>query len=122
MGYHVIDPDDLDPVPDRPSEMRYVSEAAGMNQMGLRLYRVQPAEEIPSSGLHYHDRQEEACYVVSGRLHVETPDEEYSVQEGQFFIAEPKSAHRAFNLAENGESAVVIGMGAPPLSDSHSYE
>lgn len=35
MGYHVIDPDDLDPVPDRPSEMRYASEAVGMNEMGL---------------------------------------------------------------------------------------
>lgn len=122
MGYHVIDPGDLDPVPDRPSEMRYVSEAAGMNEMGLRLYRVQPDEEIPLSGLHYHDRQEEAFYVVSGRLHVETPDKEYSVKQGQFFIAEPESAHRAFNPAESKDPVVVIGIGAPPLSDGHSYE
>jgi mannose-6-phosphate isomerase-like protein (cupin superfamily) len=122
MGYHVIDPDDLDPVPDRPSETRYVSEAAGMDEMGLRLYRVLPGEEIPASGLHYHDRQEEAFYVVDGRLRVETPETEYAVDRGEFFVAEPGSPHRAFNPAANEDSAVVLGMGAPPGEDSHSCE
>lgn len=122
MGYHVIDPDDLEPEPERPSEMRYVSEAAGMDRMGLRQYRVQPGEEIPLSGLHYHERQEEAFYVVEGRLSVETPEEVSVVEAGQFFVAEPESAHRAFNDAERERAAVVIGMGAPPVSDGHAYE
>lgn len=121
MGYHVIDPDDVEPAPDRPSEMRYVSEAAGMSEMGLRLYRVAPGEEIPLSGLHYHDRQEEAFYVVDGRLAVETPEEEYAVDRGQFFVAEPESPHRAFNPASSEETAVVVGVGAPAVSDGHSY-
>lgn len=122
MGYHLIDPDDVEPAPDRPSEMRYVSEAAGLSEMGLRLYRVEPGEDIPLSGLHYHDEQEEAFYVVSGELRVETPDTEYTVEDGQFFVAEPESPHRAFNHASAGETAVVIGVGAPAVTDWHSYE
>ena len=122
MGYSLIDPDDVEPAPDRPSEMRYISEAAGMSEMGLRLYRVDPGEEIPLSGLHYHERQEEAFYVDSGCLHVETPDTEYAVDSGQFFVAEPESAHRAFNPASNERTAVVVGIGAPPVSDGHSVD
>lgn len=122
MGYHVIDPDEIEPTPDRPSEMRYISEAAGMNELGLRTYRVDPGEMIPLSGLHYHDQQEEAFYVVDGQLRVETPETEYRIAEGEFFIAEPKSAHRAFNHSENENTAVVVGMGAPPGNDGHSSE
>jgi quercetin dioxygenase-like cupin family protein len=82
MGYHLIDPDDLDPVPDRPSEMRY---------------------------------------VVEGELRVETPDREYVVERDQFFVAEPESPHRAF-VADDAASAVVLGIGAPPVDDGHAYE
>jgi mannose-6-phosphate isomerase-like protein (cupin superfamily) len=122
MGYHVIDPDDVEPAPDRPAEMRYVSEAAGMSRMGLRLYRVESGEDVPLSGLHYHDEQEEAFYVVEGELHVETPDREYAVESGQFFVAEPESPHRAFNPASSEETAVVVAVGAPPVSDGHAYD
>jgi len=122
MGYHVVDPDTLDPEPDRPSEMRYVSEAAGMEQLGLRVYSVEPGEEIPLSGLHYHDTQEEAFYVLEGVLSVETPDARYRVEPGQFFVAEPESPHRAHVDESADEPARVIGMGAPPVSDGHSVE
>jgi len=122
MGYHVVDPADLDPVPDRPSEMRYVSEAAGMENLGLRRYDVDPGERIPLSGLHYHDEQEEAFYVVDGELRVETPDREYVVERGQFFVAEPESPHRAFVADDAAGPAVVLGIGAPPVDDGHAYE
>ena len=122
MGYHVIDPDDLEPEPDRPSEMRYVSEAAGMERMGLRVYTVEPGEEIPLSGLHYHEEQEEAFYVIEGELSVETPDRTYHVDSGRFFVAEPESPHRAHNPADADGDVRVIGMGAPPRSDGHSYD
>ncbi|WP_123538821.1 cupin domain-containing protein [Halosimplex salinum] len=122
MGYHVVDPDDLEPEPDRPSEMRYVSKAAGMERMGVRTYTVRPGEEIPLSGMHYHDEQEEVFFVRSGTLSVETPDELYTVESGQFFVAEPGSPHRAHVADDAGEPASVLGLGAPPVSDGHSYE
>ncbi|MFB6308417.1 MAG: cupin domain-containing protein [Haloarculaceae archaeon] len=122
MGYHVIDPNDLTPEPDRPSEMRYVSEAAGMDNLGLRIYSVEPGEDIPLSGLHYHDTQEEAFYVAEGELAVETPDRVYRVEQGQFFVAEPESPHRAHNPADADGTVRVVGIGAPPVSDGHKYE
>lgn len=123
MGYHLVDPSELEIEPNRPSEMRYISEAVGMENMGLRIYDVAPGEDIPLSGLHYHDEQEEVFFVVSGQLDVETPEREYQVAPGQFFIAEPGSAHRAYNSAESEENARVVGIGAPPVAgDSHAYE
>jgi uncharacterized cupin superfamily protein len=122
MGYHVIDPADLDPEPDRPSAMRYVSEAADLDNLGLRVYDVAPGEEIPLSGLHYHDEQEEVFYVLEGTLSVETPDREYTVASGRFFVAEPGSPHRAHVLADAADHARVIGIGAPPVSDGHAVD
>jgi len=106
MGYHVVDPAELDPEPDRPSEMKYVSEAAGMDNLGLRTYRVEPGEEIPLSGLHYHDEQEEVFYVIEGTLSVETLEDLYSVEAGQFFVAEPGSAHRAITPTTRPRTSV----------------
>jgi mannose-6-phosphate isomerase-like protein (cupin superfamily) len=103
--------------------MKYVSEAIDLSNMGLRRYRVEPGEQIPLSGLHYHDEQEEAFYVVSGTLTVETPDREYVVEADQFFVADPGSAHRASVASDATSEAIVIGMGAPPVSgDAHHYE
>jgi len=121
MGYHVVDPADLDPEPDRPSEMRYISEAASLDHLGLRVYRVDPGEEIPLSGMHYHDEQEEVFHVLSGTLSVETPDDLFRVEAGQFFVAEPGSPHRAHVAADADEPVEVVGMGTPPQSDGHAW-
>ncbi len=122
MGYHLVDPGEIEPLPDRPSETRDVSDAAGMETIGMRLYRVEPGEDIPLTGLHYHDRQEEAFYVLEGRLHVETPDREYTVEQGEIFVAEPESPHRAFNDAGATDDVTVLAVGAPSVSDGHPYD
>ncbi|WP_254521959.1 cupin domain-containing protein [Natrinema caseinilyticum] len=122
MGYHIVDPDELEREPDRPSDMRYVSESVGLEKLGLRTYTVEPGEEIPVSGLHYHDEQEEVFYVVGGELSVETPDRLYTVEPGQFFVAEPESPHRAYTDPDADASATVLGIGAPPVSDAHAYD
>lgn len=102
--------------------MRYVSEAADLDHLGLRTYRVEPGEEIPLSGLHYHDEQEEVFYVLEGTLAVETPDRTYEAPSGQFFVAEPGSPHRAHVPADADRAVTALGMGAPPQSDGHSYD
>ena len=122
MGYQVVDPADVEPMPDRPSETRDIAEAVGLSNMGLRIYDVAPGEDVPNSGLHYHDEQEEVFYVVSGELRVETPEREYVVPAGRFFVAEPGSPHRAHNAAGAGENARVVAVGAPSVSDGHVYE
>jgi uncharacterized cupin superfamily protein len=122
MGYHIVDPADLEPLPDRPSETRSISDAADLEIMGVRLYRVEPGQDIPLTGLHYHEQQEELFYVLSGQLRVETPDREFVVDTGEAFVAEPKSAHRAFNSADAAADARVLAVGAPSVDDGHPYE
>jgi len=122
MGYHVVDPDEVELLRESPSETHSISDAADLDNMGLRVYTVAPGKDIPYAGLHYHDEQEEVFFVIEGELRVETPDREFQVPEGQFFIAEPESPHRAFNDADAGETARVIGIGAPSVRDGHRYE
>ena len=121
MGYHVVDPEALDTVPDRPCELRRVSDAAGLSQMAVNRFRAEPGEQLPLA-YHYHDDQEELFYVVEGSLAVETPDGAYDVPAGSFFAVEPGSPQRAYNPAEADERVTVVAVGAPAVSDVHAYE
>lgn len=63
MGYHVVDPDSLDPFSDRPVDAPSVSDAADLKNVGLRRYDAEPGQQLPLA-YHYHDQQEEAFFVV----------------------------------------------------------
>ncbi|ADB59019.1 Cupin 2 conserved barrel domain protein [Haloterrigena turkmenica DSM 5511] len=116
MEYSVIDPDDLESVEDRPCDLRRVSDAAGLENVAINRFRAEPGEQLPLA-YHYHERQEEAFVVLSGTLHVETPEGELEVPEGDVFTAQPESAHRAYNPADATETVEVVAVGAPPVSD-----
>lgn len=121
MGYHVVDPDSIEPTPDRPCEHRSVSNALGLERMGLNVYRARPGEQLPLA-YHVHDEQEEAFVVLEGDLHVETPGGEYVVSEGELFVAEPTNPHRAF-VPEDADGQVrAVAVGAPSVDDAHAYE
>ena len=121
MGYHVVDPADLDPVPDRPCELRRVSEAAGLSGMAVNRFSAAPGEQLPLA-YHYHDEQEELFYVVEGTLAVETPERTYEVPTGSFFAVEPKSPQRAYNPADADGRVTVIAIGTPAVTDVHAYD
>jgi mannose-6-phosphate isomerase-like protein (cupin superfamily) len=121
MGYHRIDPDDLDSTPDYPCDRRGISDAAELAALHLGTYEMAPGEQLPRV-YHYHDSREEAFYVISGRLHVETPDEEFVVEEDEVFVAESESPHRAYNPEDADESVRVLGTGAPKSDIAHPYE
>jgi quercetin dioxygenase-like cupin family protein len=121
MGYHHLDPADVDPLSDRPVDARSFSDAAQLDNLGLRLYRAQPGQQLPLT-YHSHDRQEEAFYVVDGTLHVETPDRDYEVGTGEVFVAEPGQPHRAHNPEDADASVRVLAVGAPAVDDARPYE
>ncbi|ADJ13471.1 cupin domain-containing protein [Halalkalicoccus jeotgali] len=122
MGYHVIDPADIDPTPDRPCTHRSVGDAADLSELAMNVYEADPGQQLPLV-YHYHDRQEEVFYVLSGTLSVETPEGEYAVGPDEVFVADPDSPHRAYNAAESGEPVRVLAIGAPPAADdAHPYE
>ena len=112
MPYHQIDPDELPEAEDYPCDRRGISDAAELTALHAATYEMAPGEPL-SRTYHYHEQREELFYVISGRLHVETPDEEFVVPTGETFVAEPDSPHRAHNPEDADESVHVLGVGAP---------
>ncbi|PSQ16859.1 cupin domain-containing protein [Halobacteriales archaeon QS_8_69_26] len=121
MSYHVVDPGELDPLEGRSATARSVSEAADLENVGIRVYEADPGEQIPLA-YHYHDVQEEAFYVVSGTLHVETPDGEFVVERDQFFLVDPGFPHRAYNPGDADRTVRVVAVGAPATDDVHEFD
>lgn len=121
MGYHHVDPVSIDPTPDRPSIQRAIDVAAGLENVAVKRYEVDPGEAIPLA-YHYHDHQEELFYVLSGRLHVDTPERTYEVDEDEVLVVEPDSPQRAHNPASANDRVVVLAVGAPAVDDVHAYD
>jgi len=121
VPYHHLDPADLDPTPDYPCDRRGISDTAELAALHLATYEMAPGEQLPRT-YHYHERREEAFYVLRGTLHVETPDEEFVVAAGEVFVAEPDSPHRAFNPADADGPVRVLGTGAPKSDIAHPYD
>jgi uncharacterized cupin superfamily protein len=128
--YHVVDPDAVETTPDRPdmeprpdpiAETYSVSDEVAFDTLGMRYTVVEPGEQIPLT-YHYHEVQEEAFHVLSGTLHVETPEGEYVVDAGQLFAVESGNPHRAHVPAGVDESAVVLSVGAPSDDTGQVYE
>ncbi|WP_226482155.1 cupin domain-containing protein [Natrinema amylolyticum] len=121
MEYSVVDPNDLERVDERPCDLRRLSEAAGMDNVAINRFDAEPGEQLPLA-YHVHDTQEEAFLVLSGTLHVETPEGELEVPEGSMFAAQPNSPHRAYNPDDADESVSVVAIGAPSVDDVAPYE
>ena len=121
MSYHHIDPDELPETEDYPCDRREISDAAELLALHAATYEVAPGEQLPRT-YHYHKQREELFYVVSGPVHVETPEREYVVETDEVFVAEPESPHRAFVPDDADESARVLGVGAPKSDPGLPYE
>lgn len=125
MGYHHVVTADLEQFDDRPTDVRSISTAAGLDYqgspLGLRVYDVAPGEQPPLV-YHYHEEQTEVFYVLEGTLYVETPEETFVVEADEAFVAEPESPHRAYNPEDADEAVRVLAIGAPTTDDAHQYE
>jgi mannose-6-phosphate isomerase-like protein (cupin superfamily) len=122
MGYRVLDTDAVEPSDDRSCRLQRLSDPAELEHVAVNRFRAEPGEMLPLA-YHYHDKQEEAFYVLSGTLHIETPNETYHVEEDDLFAVDPGSPQRAFNPADATEPVDVLAIGAPPVSgDVHAYE
>jgi len=125
MGYHLVDPADVDQWDDRPTDVRSLSVAAGFeyqnSPLGMRVYDLDPGEQ---SGLryHYHDEQTEVFYVLEGTLHVETPEGEFVVEADSALFVDPGSPQRAYNPASADRAVRVLAIGVPSRDDAHTYD
>jgi mannose-6-phosphate isomerase-like protein (cupin superfamily) len=122
MGYHVVDTDEVDPDPDRPCTRRSLSEVAGISKMAINRYTADPGEELPLA-YHYHDEQEEAFYVLSGTLHVDTPEGTLKAGPDTLLTVEPDNPQFAYNPDDAADTVDVVAIGAPAVDgDVHVYE
>jgi mannose-6-phosphate isomerase-like protein (cupin superfamily) len=122
MGYRVVDCDEVETVEDRPCEMRRLSAAAGLEHAAINRFRAAPGEQVPLA-YHYHEEQEEAFYVLSGTLFVETPAETFEVSAGDLFAVDPNSPQRAYNPADATGPVELLAVGAPAVSgDAVAYD
>jgi uncharacterized cupin superfamily protein len=92
------------------SEMRGVSlsQAAGLERIGVHFIRVPPGKEANIYHLHHHE--EEWWYVLEGRGIVEIDGEEHEVGPGDFmgFPTEPPTPH---HLRNGGDTDLVYLVG-----------
>jgi mannose-6-phosphate isomerase-like protein (cupin superfamily) len=121
MGYHALDPADLPPSQDHPCDRRSLTEAADLATLAAAVYTLEPGEDLAQE-YHYHDQREELFYVLSGTLHVETPEEGYEVPAGETFVVEPKSPIRPHNPDRADEPVRVLGVGAPKFDIGKPYD
>jgi len=122
MDYRALDSGDVAPSDDRPCDLRALTDPAALDRMAINRFRAAPGEMLPLA-YHYHDDQEEAFYVLSGTLHVETPDETYELSEDGLFVVDPGSPQRAFNPEDARTPVEVLAIGAPLTEgDVHAYE
>ncbi|WP_324759335.1 cupin domain-containing protein [Haloarcula sp. GH36] len=121
MAYHTLDPDALPETDDYPCDRRGLSDAAELHALHAATYAMAPGEQLPRT-YHYHEQREELFYVLDGTLHVETPDEEFVVPADQAFVAEPESAHRAYNPEDADGPVRVLGVGAPKTDIALPYD
>ena len=116
MGYRVVDADAVEPEADRPCECRKLSEPGGLEHTAINRFRAEPGEQLPLA-YHYHETQQEAFYVLSGSLAVETPEETYEIATDDLFVVDPESPQRAYNPADADGPVTVLAIGAPPAAD-----
>ncbi|MBZ6494142.1 cupin domain-containing protein [Natrinema longum] len=124
MDYQVVDPETHGRLSDRPCRTHSITGADDgitFDQLGARLYVAEPGEQLPLQ-YHYHETQEEAFYVLSGTLNVETPERTYDVEAENAFLVEPGNPHRAFNSDESTDTVRVLAMGAPTNDGGQPYD
>ncbi|MWG33590.1 cupin domain-containing protein [Halomarina oriensis] len=123
MDYSIVQTDEVDVVdlstveeipPDH--DMRPIDEALGAEEMKVKLWYIDPGEEIQ---YHAHDQQEELFYVMAGTFSVKvgkSGEEEYrEIGPGTFYRAGPRIGHGHRNVGD--EQGVVLALGAPAVDD-----
>lgn len=96
-----------------------LGDAAGLSDFGVNLLRLQPG--VWSSQRHWHDREDEFIYVVSGEVTLVTDDGETPLKAGDC-AGFPKNAPSGHHLINKSTSdAVVLEVGTRTDDDVTIY-
>ena len=79
---------------------RTLSDAVGLERIGIHLVRLPPGME--STQFHYHDRDEEFIYILSGRGIADIGEATFEVSAGDFMgFPAPSPGHLLSNIFED---------------------
>lgn len=117
--YRKVAVEDVENTPNPTRVKRELDEAVGASTFGINYYVADPGEQIPW-GRHRHPDHEEAFYVLSGELQVETPDGTFAVAADELFFVPENRWNRA--VAVGDEPCRLLALGAPKDSDSAVIE
>jgi len=73
--------------------------------------RLQPGQR--STRYHAEDQEEEAFYIVSGRMNLELEGEVHRLGPGDFVLTFPGDAHQFWN--DHAEPSEFLAFGGPDL-------
>ena len=121
MGYHLLDPEALASTPDFPCDRRSLTEASDLSTLAAAVYTVDPGERLART-YHSHDQREELFYVISGTLHVRTPERTFEVESGRVFVVEPGNPILPHVPETATQPARVLGVGAPMYDPGRQYD
>jgi uncharacterized cupin superfamily protein len=93
--------------PNAVRHTKHLSDILGLSTMGVHLVRIEPGHD--STQYHYHHRDEEFIYVLSGRGIARLDDKEVEVGPGDFMGFTRQSC--AHNLTNPFEEDLVYLMG-----------
>jgi uncharacterized cupin superfamily protein len=95
-------------------DCRRLSEPLGTTDFAINRYRLEPGERL-SGGLHTHMDQEEVFVVLEGTATFETPDDEFTVSEGEAVRFAPGEYQSGKN--DSDDMLIALAMGAPRESE-----
>lgn len=111
----ITDLSEIDEVPP-DLDIQAVDDALGCRNLGVKLWHFEEGEEIQ---YHAHAEQEELYYVLAGEFSLKLgrsgETEFVEVEEGAFWVAEPKIGHGHRCLSADG--GTVLAIGAPRVED-----
>ena len=92
---------------------RRLGDHAGLKNFGVNLTRIVPGGQ--SSSRHWHSRQDEFVYVISGEVVLETDRGEEILRPGMCagFPAGTRDGHRFLNRSEVDVLLLVVGDRTP---------
>ncbi|AFK22184.1 cupin domain-containing protein [Pyrococcus sp. ST04] len=73
----------------------------------VQIVEIKPRSRV---GRHYHERQYELFYIISGTARLGIGDNEYEASPGDIFLVKPKTVHWVVNERDEPFKLLVIKL------------
>ncbi|WP_324735948.1 cupin domain-containing protein [Thermococcus sp. SY098] len=72
-----------------------------------QIVEIKPKQTVPK---HYHERQYELFYIISGQAKLGIGEREYDAKPGDIFLVKPKTVHWVVNKKEEPFRLFVVKL------------